>query len=193
MPNEKPPIVYQSHPLTGEYVGQSFADPDPLDQDNWLIPGMAFTEKPPEVALGFAAVHVQGSDEVWSVLQDLRGTVYQTEDGQPLEWSQFGTLPETLTIDPRPSPFHKWVKGVWKLDDVAESEALTRQALTTRDELIQQAATRISPLQYAVDLGDATADDEVSLKKWKQYSVALNRIDQRPGFPANIDWPVAPS
>lgn len=193
MSDPKPPMVYQANPTTGEYSGQSYADPDPLDEGNWLIPGMAFTDAPPKAKKGFAAVHVPDQKETWSLLQDLRGVVYRTDTGQPLDWEQFGSLPETLTSDPRPSPYHTWVSGSWKLDTAAESEALKHQAINTRDELIREAATRIAPLQDAVDLGDATAADEASLKKWKQYRVAVNRIDQQPGFPATIDWPVGPS
>lgn len=193
MPDLKPPVVYQANLLTGEYFGQSYADPDPLDENNWLIPGLAFIEPPPKTKKGFAAVHVSGQKETWSILQDLRGVVYETDTGLSVNWDQFGPLPETLTVDPRPSPYHTWVKGAWKLDAAAEIDALKRQAFATRDELIRQATTRIAPLQDAVDLGDATADDEVSLRKWKQYRVAVNRADQQAGFPATIDWPIAPS
>lgn len=187
-----PPMVYQAHPATGEYVGPSLADPDPLDEGNWLIPGMAFMVAPPKAKKGFAAVHVPGSSEVWDLLQDLRGTVYRTDTGQPTNWEQFGPLPEDLTADTRPSPYHVWVGGAWELDAAAETEALKLQALNTRDELIREAATRIAPLQDAVDLGDATAADEADLKKWKQYRVAVNRIDQQPGFPGKIEWPATP-
>ncbi|VVO55170.1 hypothetical protein PS870_00498 [Pseudomonas fluorescens] len=46
--------------------------------------------------------------------------------------------------------------------------------------------------QDAIDLGDASDSDVASLKLWKQYRVALNRIEQQVGFPVTVDWPVAP-
>lgn len=46
----------------------------------------------------------------------------------------------------------------------------------TRDALLIQASRAIAPLQYAVDLEDATDADVSRLKKWKQYSVAVNRV-----------------
>ncbi|VVP17308.1 hypothetical protein PS870_03627 [Pseudomonas fluorescens] len=55
------------------------------------------------------------------------------------------------------------------------------------------AGIRIAPLQDAVDLGDASDGDVASLKLWKQYRVALNRIEQQTGFPVTVDWPVAPN
>lgn len=60
------------------------------------------------------------------------------------------------------------------------------------DELLTTAALRIAPLQDAVDLGDANDADMASLKAWKQYRVAVNRVREQPGFPASIDWPESP-
>lgn len=60
---------------------------------------------------------------------------------------------------------------------------------STRDSLLSQAALAIAPLQDAVDLDDATPDEADLLKKWKQYRVAVNRIDLVLLAPA---WPAAP-
>ena len=66
-------------------------------------------------------------------------------------------------------------------------------ALAKRDNLLSVAAIRIAPLQDAVDLEEATAAEVALLKKWKQYRVAVNRIDQQEGFPSDVQWPVEPS
>jgi len=58
---------------------------------------------------------------------------------------------------------------------------------STRDYLLAQATLAIAPLQDAVDLEEATAQEIALLKKWKQYRVAVNRIDltvQAPNWPA---------
>jgi len=47
----------------------------------------------------------------------------------------------------------------------------------TRDVLLGLAASRIAPLQDAADLGVATVDETAALKLWKQYRVAVNRVD----------------
>ncbi|MCU7647119.1 tail fiber assembly protein [Pseudomonas piscis] len=192
MSEKEPPKVYQAHVFTGEYIGQSYADPDPMVPGNWLIPGMAFTEAPPIAEKGFAAVHIPGGKEIWSLLPDLRGTVYQTDTGQPVQWEKFGELPEGLTSMPRPGPYHFWKEGEWKLDAAVQTEGQKVQAFAKRDQLLGEAAIRISPLQDAVDLGDATTAEEAELKKWKQYRVAVNRVDQQPGFPRAVSWPPAP-
>lgn len=46
-----------------------------------------------------------------------------------------------------------------------------------RDILMTEAGLRIAPLQDAVDLDDATPEEVALLKKWKQYRVALNRLN----------------
>jgi hypothetical protein len=43
-----PPIVYHYHRDTGVYLNaSSAADPDPMDEDNWLYPANSTTKIPP--------------------------------------------------------------------------------------------------------------------------------------------------
>jgi hypothetical protein len=78
------------------------------------------------------------------------------------------------------------------IDPIPTPEELAQLALEARDRLLTNATIRIAPLQYAVDLGDASHDDMEKLNAWKQYSVALNRIEVQAGFPQSINWPVMP-
>lgn len=75
---------------------------------------------------------------------------------------------------------------------VPKPEEILAESLAERDRLLSLAAIRIAPLQDAVDLDDATPAEAALLKKWKQYRIAVNRIDQQPGFPLGIAWPVEP-
>ena len=59
-----------------------------------------------------------------------------------------------------------------------------------RSSLMAEAALSVSPLQDAVDLGDATEEEEALLKSWKQYRVALNRLDLTTA--PDISWPAKP-
>lgn len=61
-----------------------------------------------------------------------------------------------------------------------------------RDQLLLMAANRMGPLQDAVELDEATIEETAMLKKWKQYRIALNRIEQQPTFPLDIVWPASP-
>lgn len=51
----------------------------------------------------------------------------------------------------------------------------------------------ITPLQDAVDIGEATAEEEARLKLWKKYRVALSRLPDQEGYPKEIDWPAPPA
>lgn len=76
---------------------------------------------------------------------------------------------------------------------VLSLEEVTANALRERDGMLAQAAIRIAPLQDAVDLGEANASEEQALIAWKRYRVAVNRVEQQGGFPADIDWPAPPA
>lgn len=66
------------------------------------------------------------------------------------------------------------------------------EALRLRDEKLRAAAIRISPLQDAVDLNKATEAEGQALIAWKEYRVDLNRLQEQPGFPNEINWPTSP-
>ncbi|HEX7906871.1 MAG TPA: tail fiber assembly protein [Paraburkholderia sp.] len=59
-----------------------------------------------------------------------------------------------------------------------------------RDSLLNVAALAIGPLQDAVDLGQSTAVEDALLKSWKEYRIAVNRIDLTQPSPT---WPVQPA
>lgn len=52
--------VYQTDP-EGFYVGPAVADPDPLDDGNWLIPAGCVTEAPPTLSDGQRAQFANGA------------------------------------------------------------------------------------------------------------------------------------
>jgi hypothetical protein len=68
----------------------------------------------------------------------------------------------------------------------------TEDARHTRDSRLAEAAMRIAPLQDAADLEEATEAELAQLILWKRYRIDLNRIDQQPGFPAEVEWPTKP-
>jgi hypothetical protein len=64
-------------------------------------------------------------------------------------------------------------------------------ARAQRDYLIRYATLRIDPLQDAVDLEEDDADPALLLA-WKKYRSALGKVENKPGWPDNPDWPVPP-
>lgn len=69
------------------------------------------------------------------------------------------------------------------------AEEIQAKNLSARDAFLSKATLAIAPLQDAVDLDEATQAELDLLKKWKQYRVAVNRIELTQTDPA---WPVAP-
>ncbi|MBH8611967.1 tail fiber assembly protein [Pseudomonas mohnii] len=75
-------------------------------------------------------------------------------------------------------------------DFVMSPEQVLSASLAKRDELLRIATARIAPLQDAVDLGDETGPESVRLAVWKQFRVAVNRIDTSQPNPT---WPDLPA
>jgi hypothetical protein len=76
---------------------------------------------------------------------------------------------------------------------VRTPEVILQEANGQRYALLMSTGLRIAPLQYAVDLGEATDLESASLPLWKRYYLAVNRVSEQPGFPATIDWPAPPA
>lgn len=59
-----------------------------------------------------------------------------------------------------------------------------------RSQRIAEAAEAIAPLQDAVELGIATAEETENLSRWKLYRVMLNRLDVSTA--PDVEWPEKP-
>ncbi|MGG5798178.1 tail fiber assembly protein [Edwardsiella tarda] len=75
------------------------------------------------------------------------------------------------------------VNGNWQFVDgnithrIYTSDELTFQANRNKQNLLAEATKAIAPLQDAVDLGEATPEEEARLKAWKKFRVNVNRVD----------------
>lgn len=50
------PKIYHFDFNTGALIGEGFADPDPMNKKNWLIPAGATLKKPPQMDYGMIAL-----------------------------------------------------------------------------------------------------------------------------------------
>lgn len=100
-----------------------------------------------------------GKDVTYAVIPD--------EDGnQPsIGWSYDGSL---FTAPP-----------LTEDEIAAQNTQKVANNTAMKANLIAQATIEIAPLQDAVDLDEATDAESNSLKAWKQYRVAVNRIDAK--------------
>ncbi|MCV9920621.1 tail fiber assembly protein [Pseudomonas sp. BT-42-2] len=185
------PTTYNAHPETLEYIGQGLADPDPLEEGNWLVPALAFADSPPASSPGFAIVRNRQTD-TWELVQDNRGTVYSTATGDAQENLLLGPLPDTLTREPFPGPLHTWNGSAWMADVDAQRDKAVALALALRDSKLAEAAIRIVPLEDAADVGEASEQELAALLAWKRYRIELNRVNQQADYPLAIRWPVSP-
>jgi hypothetical protein len=161
-----------------------------------VIPGLgalqpsnsiAFADVLETPAVGFAWALVEG---VVTQVPDRRGTVYRIDTGASEQWAALGELPAGLTEQVWPGAFHSWGDGGWQFDESAKRDSEVAMVLAGRDNYLRDAMLRIAPLQYAVDLGDATQQEQSTLLDWKRYCVALNHIELQVGFPFEVEWPI---
>ncbi len=115
-------------------------------------------------------------------------------DGNRETWQPpTGAAAIELTEDQFVNIGYSYADGVFAAPPAPPAPPPTaEQVRDERDALLKLAALRIAPLQDAVDLDDATGAETLLLKAWKQYRVALNRIELQSGFPASVVWPDAP-
>lgn len=79
---------------------------------------------------------------------------------------------------------------VWKNIPQKTKDEMIIEAEQIKRALIAESSAEIAPLQYAVDLSIATAEEILRLTKWKTYHVDLNRIDT--SLAPDINYPEKP-
>ncbi|MFJ2389893.1 MULTISPECIES: tail fiber assembly protein [Pseudomonas] len=84
--------------------------------------------------------------------------------------------------------FVDWVFSELTYQDHAD------EATAKKLELLSAAVNwlKLNPLQYSIDLGVATPEEEALLLAYKQFYVGVARVEKQSGYPYTINWPVAP-
>lgn len=129
-------LAYHFEQVSGEMLGKSLVY---VSEGCGLASGQT-VDAPPRSKSGFAVVRV--NDE-WQLLEDHRGTVFNTENGEAVIYAEFGPLPADLTPLPRPSAHHRWSGSEWVLDQVAFARA-------EREEAVAQALALLSSTDWYV-------------------------------------------
>lgn len=130
-------IVYQTDHL-GLYLHPTEADPCPLEEGVWLIPGGCVEVPPPTIPDGKAA-HWDG--ERWNLIDFLLGlTAYNTATGEPMQIDRLGALPLGYTLKV-PGPHQVWRKGEWQDDIPAVVERLYGEQYKAINANCEQAIT----------------------------------------------------
>ncbi|QZN96419.1 tail fiber assembly protein [Symbiopectobacterium purcellii] len=182
--------VYRAHHFTREYHSASM---------EYLmlgvgLPAHSYPDEPELPPVG-QALHRSADGKLWEFSPDHRGqTVYGTETRQEQTVTQFGELPDNVTLLKPETEFDEWNGKKWvtdtKAQQAAESLAEQQAAQQELSSRLTVANTRIETLSDAVDLDMATHEEKTALKGWRTYRVQLSRIDISTA--PDIDWPEAP-
>ena len=116
-------------------------------------------------------------------MSDHRGPCYRTTTGERVEHAELGDLPEGLTPDPRPGPYHVWLSGAWVLDEAAQLAAVQAVERSWRD-------ARIAATDYLA-LPDYPLT-EAARSELYAYRQALRDWPQDVAFPAREQRPQPP-
>ncbi len=177
--------VYHVNPTTREYQSASYE----YVMQGVGLPADSYADEPQLPPVG-QALRRSADGKAWEVVPDYRGqTVYSTETRQAQLVSQFGELPDDVTLLKPASEFDKWNGKKWVIDKAAQAAAelnAVQQELASRKAV---AAARINELTYAVNLDMATDDEKSALSEWQKYAVLLSRVDVSA---TDIEWPTAP-
>lgn len=179
--------IYNLRADTNEFIGAG----DAYIPAHTGLPAYCTDIEPMEVPEGKVAVF-NSSESIWSLVDDHRGKiVFDTVTGDEMTITELGPLPENTTSIAPDGQYQKWNGKAWVHDAGAEKIALIAQATQQKESLLALAASKIAPLQDAVDLGIATEEESALLIEWKKYRVLINRIN--PDDAPDIDWPEQPA
>ncbi|PLU86358.1 phage tail protein [Pseudomonas plecoglossicida] len=135
---------------------------------------------PPPEGWGYVINQMDAGASVVTSFADEVLLVSVTKDGEPADLLHSITLHVSVEETPVPLP----------PEPIPADPLQQAQEEAARLRVIADAA--IAPLQDAVDLEEATEAEVVLLKEWKRFRVALNRLPEQAGYPANIEWPNPP-
>lgn len=133
----------------------------------------------------------------YETLRDWKGAISLDDDGIVVAYEadvSFMGMQEgrnVYEVDPADVPAN--VLGNYKFSEgvfVDIRPGVTEIAEQKKNELMAEADKIILPLQDAVDLDMATADENELLLAWKKYRVLLNRVDITKA--PDISWPEKP-
>ncbi|BBD08447.1 phage tail assembly chaperone [Desulfovibrio ferrophilus] len=195
--------IFNYHPVTGEYLGNGIARPDPLEEGRFLIPAHATEVAPPEAGERQASVW---ADQAWSLMEDHRGEIYySTVTGEPVVIEYLGDVPKELT-GIAPGDFQIWdAEAETWADDLQALNFLHASALRTeRDRRVREvydAAVMqlLRERRKAVAMAGDVAIVDALIADWDAYVDALCSLPDQPGFPWQgpddlvVPWPEPPA
>lgn len=152
------------------------------------IPANSCIDAPVDEKEGFAVCRTASLDG-WDYVVDHRGeTVYDTENGQPVDITGLGDYPDNVTTIEPLTPYDRWNGSEWVTDTDAQKSSQVAAAEQKKASLLAEAQSAISLWQTELQLGIISDNDKASLIAWMKYIQALNAVDTSTA--PDIEWPV---
>jgi hypothetical protein len=178
--------IYQYHTVTKEFLGST---------DEYLmigtgIPASSTVIATPKFEKGFIPIFNE-TEKCWNLLEDHRGEkVYNKTTGKEEIVVNMGKIDGYTKIQPT-TPFDEWntESNTWVTNTEKQSISKQAELEKTKQNLKNIALSKITELNFAVELNIATKSELLLLSKLKAYVVALNRLDLTL---ENIEWPDLP-
>lgn len=200
------PIIYNAHPVTKEYFGSGFADPDPMlrdsvtgaaledvlsDADGWLLPAFAYLDQPPAPGAK-EAVRRMADGSAWELVEDHRGAVFSTADRTEVILDDLGALPDGYTDLEPTSVYDVWDNGAWVANTAAQLAAKKQAARLVRDQAIADSQWLVDRHRDQVEVNMATTLTADQFSALLVYRQALRDWPSVADFPADSTMPAAP-
>lgn len=185
-------LIHQYDNATGQYISSNLADPDPKNQDRWLVPAFSTDIALPERARNEWPFFVDGA---WALKPDYRGQMlYRTADGTAAELLMPGIAPADagLTTTPRPSDQYVWSDGDWALDPVIVAAQKRAAAMQEFEALLADARTANAGKADAYAAGLLSPAQAALFKAWANFQLDLVRVIDSATFPDDFAWPAKP-
>jgi hypothetical protein len=81
----------------------------------------------------------------------------------------------------------------WEFSEPTYQDHVDQVTLFVRQRLgVAAGWLDINPVNYKVNLGVATPEEEAAWLAYQQYYIAVSDVKKQAGYPYTIDWPVAP-
>ncbi|EQB8041057.1 tail fiber assembly protein [Aeromonas hydrophila] len=122
-----------------------------------------------------------------------QGVNYQDlpNDLVTLNDQQVADIENALAKGLRIAPGEKGFPIICAQPSLTTEDLIDMQIKMQTDEL-RYASDQMAPLLYLESIQQLTASEAKKLSQFRQYSVEISRVQQQPGWPNNIAWPVRP-
>lgn len=153
--------IWNYHPITGELLGSSVADPNPVEPGEWIVPAHATPMAPPERQDGHAVVFAGSS---WANLPDHRGETWWVADATD------NTAPHVVAAIGDPAEFDPPLTGI----EPPAPPAPPKPPIVVSARQIRLALNQIG-LRAAVE-GWVQAADQDTKDTW-QFGTEFSRVN----------------